>query len=57
MTEEVEACLRVVIRALAKSELPAADIAGWCADMTRADRVGFVCDQELRGLREQVEAS
>jgi len=54
MTEDIEECLLVVIKAIAKSDLPAADITAWCAEMTRQDRVGFVCDTELAALAKKV---
>ena len=39
MTEDIEECLQVVIKAVAKSDLPAAEVAAWCADMTKRDRI------------------
>jgi len=54
MTEEIEECLHVVIKAIAKSDLPAADVTAWCAKMTRQDRVGFICDAELAALAKKV---
>ncbi len=50
MTEDIEECLHVVIQTIAKSDLPAEDVTAWCADMTRQDRVGFICDSELAAL-------
>lgn len=50
MTEDIEECVQVVIKAIAKSDLPAADVTAWCAEMTRQDRVGFICDSELAAL-------
>lgn len=54
MTEDIEECLHVVIKAIAKSDLPAANVTGWCAEMTRQDRVGFICDAELAALAKNV---
>ena len=51
MTPEIEDCLRVVIRALKKSDLPPSRITAWCAQMLKADRVGFICQAELRTLQ------
>jgi hypothetical protein len=51
MTEEIEECLRVVINALKKSDLAAGEVNDWCAAMTKKDRVGFICDKELRALQ------
>jgi len=56
MTDDIEACLRPVLKALRKCDLPAADVSAWCAEMINRDRVGFLCDQELRALRRQFEA-
>ena len=55
MTEDIEECLQVVIKAVAKSDLPAAEVAAWCADMTRCDRIGVHCDSELAALAKMVE--
>ena len=57
MTDEVKECLRVVIDGLAACDLPADEAAAWCTEMLAADRVGFVCDEELKSLRSQFEAS
>lgn len=56
MTDDLEACLRVVVEALRKCDLPATEVIAWCADMLGRDRVGFLCDQELRALRQHFEA-
>lgn len=56
MTDDIEACLRPVLKAIRKCDLPAADVATWCAQMLKADRVGFICEQELRELRQRFEA-
>ncbi|MCA9122734.1 MAG: hypothetical protein H6822_15430 [Planctomycetaceae bacterium] len=55
MTEDIEECLQVVITAVAKSDLPAAEVAAWCADMTKRDRIGVHCDSELAALANSVE--
>ena len=57
MTDDIEECLQVVIKALKKGTLPAADVMAWCAAMIRKDRVGFICDQSLKALRRQFESS
>ena len=57
MTDDIEACFRVVLKALRKCDLPAAEVIAWCAEMLRRDHTGFLCDQELRALRQQFEAS
>ena len=56
MTDDIEACLDVVLKALRKCDLPAAEVIAWCAEMINRDRVGFLCDQELRALQRQFEA-
>jgi len=54
MTEEIEECLQVVIRTLKKkSDLAASDVVSWCEEMIYKDRVGFICDKELRSLQVQ----
>ena len=55
MTEDIEECLRVVVTALKKSDLPAEKVLDWCKMMNKKDRVGFICDQELKALREQLQ--
>ena len=57
MTEDIEACFSPVLQALPKCDLPTAEVIAWCAQMLKTDRVGFICDQELRALRQQFEAS
>jgi uncharacterized Zn finger protein len=50
MTEDIEECLHVVIKAIRNSDLSAENVTAWCASMTRQDRVGFICDSELAAL-------
>jgi hypothetical protein len=57
MTEDIEECLKVVIQALKKCDLPASELTGWCVKMLASDRVGFICDQALQALRHASEAS
>jgi hypothetical protein len=57
MTDEVKECLQVVLEALSKCDLPADEAAAWCTQMIAGDSVGFVCDEELKKLRRQFEAS
>jgi len=57
MTDDIEACLQVVISALKKSHLPDDDVIAWCAAMAKTDRVGFICDTELQALRKQLKSS
>lgn len=55
MTEDIEACLKPVIEALQKCDLPAVEMIAWCVAMLKRDRGGFICEQELQALREQFE--
>lgn len=57
MTDDIEACLKVVISALTKSNLPDDDVIAWCAAMAKTDRVGFICDRELQNLRKRLKSS
>jgi len=52
MTDDIEDCLSVVIKALNKSELPAQEAIAWCAAMLKHDRVGFIASKQLQALRE-----
>ena len=52
MTDDIEECLQVVIKAVAKSDLPASEVAAWCTAMAKADRIGCHCDGELANLAE-----
>jgi signal transduction histidine kinase len=53
MAHEIEACLGVVIKALMRGIVPASGVVAWCDQMVRSDRVGFICDEELRALRKR----
>jgi hypothetical protein len=57
MTAAVKECLQAVLEALPKCDLPPDEVAAWCTHMLAADRVGFVCDEELKSLRCQFEGS
>jgi hypothetical protein len=57
MTDDIEACLQPVLKALRKCDLPATELIAWCADMINRDRVGFLCDQELRALQRRFDKS
>ena len=57
MTEDIEECLRVVLKALKQCELPPGEGIAWCAEMLKRDRVGFIGTRELRELRQHFEAS
>jgi hypothetical protein len=51
MTEDIEACLKVVLEAPRKSDLPAAEVIAWCSAMLENDRVGFIARGPLESLR------
>jgi hypothetical protein len=57
MTEEIQACLQVVIQAVATRTLPADRLLHWCHQMREKDQVGFICDRELHVLCEHLKAS
>jgi hypothetical protein len=56
MTDDIEECLQVVVAALPHSDLPPGQIVAWCAEMLKRDRVGFICEKELKALRQQFQA-
>ncbi|MEW6252819.1 MAG: hypothetical protein AB1716_19455 [Planctomycetota bacterium] len=56
MTDDIKTCLSAVLETLRRCELPPAEIRAWCTAMIKRDRVGFVCDQELRALRKRFKA-
>ncbi len=49
MTDEISQCLKPVIRAVKAAG--GDEAARWAKDMITADRVGFICDAELKQLR------
>jgi hypothetical protein len=51
MTEDIEDCLKVVLEALRKCDLPAAEVIAWCSSMLDNDRVGFIAREPLQSLR------
>lgn len=57
MSDDIEACLRVVLAALDKCDLPAAEVVSWCVQMRKRDRVGVLCDKNPEAPRQHVEAS
>jgi uncharacterized Zn finger protein len=57
MTEDIEECLRVVIQAFKQCDLPTGEVVAWCAAMLKSDRVGCICDRELRAMQHQFEGS
>ena len=57
MSQDIEECLQVVIQALKKCDLPPGDVAAWCAAMLKNDRVGCICDPEIKVLRKRFETA
>jgi hypothetical protein len=55
--EDVEDCLKVVIEAVTKSDLPAVEVRAWCSALLKADRMGFIVRGPLEALRRRVEAA
>jgi hypothetical protein len=57
MTEDIEECLQVVIKALRQCDLSADDVIAWRSEMLKKDRVGFICDKELQTLQDRFDTS
>src|SRR5215470_17588164 len=57
MTQDIEGCLDVVLKALAKCDLPAAEVIAWCSAMLDTDRVGFIAREPLQALRTHARAA
>lgn len=56
MTADIEGCLNVVLKALPKCELPAADVIAWCSAMLENDRVDFIAREPRESLRKRFQA-
>jgi len=56
MTQEIEDCLSVVLKALQECDLRADQVIAWCSAMRANDRVGFIAREPLQSLRNQFEA-
>ena len=57
MTGDIEDCLKVVLEALKKCDLPAAEVIAWCSGMLERDRVGFIAHESLELLRKHVQGA
>jgi len=57
MTQDIEDCLDVVLKALTKSNLPEAEVIAWCTAMLDNDRVGFIARGPLQSLRSRAQAT
>jgi hypothetical protein len=53
MSDDIEDCLRVVIHAVTKCDLPANEVIAWCSAMLDSDRVGCLAAEQLESLRQQ----
>jgi uncharacterized Zn finger protein len=57
MTQDIEDCLDVVLKALEKCDLPAAEVIAWCSAMLDTDRVGFIAREPLQALRNRAQVA
>ena len=57
MTPDIEEGLEVVVKALAKCDLPANEVIAWCSAIRDNDRVGFISEKSLQSLRDHAQAS
>ena len=57
MTEDIEDCVNVVLEALRRCDMPAAEGVAWCSAMLDDDRVGFIARESLQSLRNRVQAT
>jgi hypothetical protein len=51
MTDDIEDCLSVVLKALKRCDLPEDKVIAWCTAMLASDRVQFIARDELQSLR------
>lgn len=54
MSSEIEECIRLVVRAIQKSGLPARQVTDWCDAMVKASRGGLLDTAEIESLRKLV---
>ena len=57
MADDIADCLRVVLAALEKCDLPANEIVVWCSAILDNDRVGFIVEKPLQSLRTRLRAA
>jgi hypothetical protein len=57
MTQDIEDCLDVVLKALEKCDLPANEVIAWCSAMLDNDRVGFIAQEAIQSLRNRAQAT
>lgn len=51
MAQDIEACLKVLLRAVKRSTLSPEQIVKWCDALRKNDRVGFILNKEVNLLR------
>ena len=52
MTIDIENCLEPVIDGLTDADLPNEVVVAWCDKMLETDRIGCICNEQLKSLRE-----
>ena len=57
LTQDIEECLTVVLKALEKCDLPANEVIAWCSAMLDNDHVGFIAREPLEALRTHAQAA
>lgn len=57
MTDDIQDCLSVVLKAVAKCDLPSDELIAWCSAMLAKDRVGFIARESLESLRSRLQAA
>lgn len=57
MTDDIEDCLTLVLKAVEKCDLPADEVIAWCSAMSNNDRVKFIAHKPLQSLRIQLQAT
>ena len=57
MTDEIEDCLNVVIKALEKCDLPKDIVIAWCTAMLEKDGGGFISEEPIRSLRKRFQTA
>jgi uncharacterized Zn finger protein len=57
MTEDIEDCLSVVLKALQRCDLPADNVTAWCSAMLDSDRVGCIAAKQLQSLRHHLQTT
>ena len=57
LTQDIEECLTVVLKALEKCDLPANEVIAWCSAMLDNDRVGFIARETLQSMRNHLQAA